>query len=153
MSQIFMAASTNSVLKRHIAITNEHGSWALLLSPLLIGLFAGGELTLASAPPISPNSTKMVGPVLIAYGTEAQKETYVPRIARGEAFFSIGMSEPDTGSDLASVRTTATREGDAYRINGTKIWTTDAHRNHFIIGSTDGQPSRRVVPDHRGSEA
>ena len=59
---------------------------------------------------------------------------------RGEAFFSIGMSEPDTGSDLASVRTSAIREGDAYRINGTKIWTTDAHRNHFIIALVRTDP-------------
>ena len=93
------------------------------------------EEVLAAGAPVSAHwiADRQSGPLLLRYGTEAQKETYVPRIARGEAFFSIGMSEPDTGSDLASVRTTATREGDAYRINGTKIWTTDAHRNHFII--------------------
>ena len=64
------------------------------------------------------------GPLLLRFGTEQQRQQYLPGIASGESYFSIGMSEPDTGSDLASVRTTATAEGDAYRINGTKIWTT-----------------------------
>ena len=93
------------------------------------------EEVLAAGAPVSAHwiADRQSGPLLLRYGSEAQKEQYVPLIAAGEAFFSIGMSEPDTGSDLASVRTAAIREGDAYRINGTKIWTTDAHRNHFII--------------------
>ena len=93
------------------------------------------EEILAAGAPVSAHwiADRQSGPLLLRFGTDAQREAYLPAITRGEAYFSIGMSEPDTGSDLASVRTTAIREGDQYRINGTKIWTTDAHRNHFII--------------------
>ena len=93
------------------------------------------EELLAAGAPVSAHwiADRQSGPLLLGFGTDEQKKKYVPAIARGESFFSIGMSEPDTGSDLASVRTTAKREGDEYVINGTKIWTTDAHRNHFII--------------------
>ena len=93
------------------------------------------EEILAAGAPVSAHwiADRQSGPLLLRYGTEAQKQAYLPAITEGRAFFSIGMSEPDTGSDLASVRTTAIKEGDQYRINGTKIWTTDAHRNHYII--------------------
>ncbi len=93
------------------------------------------EEILAAGAPVSAHwiADRQSGPLLLRFGSQAQREEYLPQIVRGEAYFSIGMSEPDTGSDLASVRTTAVREGDTYRINGTKIWTTDAHRNHFII--------------------
>ena len=93
------------------------------------------EELLSAGAPVSAHwiADRQSGPLLLRFGTEAQKQTYLPRIAAGEAFFSIGMSEPDSGSDLASVRTTAVKEGDQYRINGTKVWTTDAHRNHYII--------------------
>jgi alkylation response protein AidB-like acyl-CoA dehydrogenase len=93
------------------------------------------EELLAAGAPVSAHwiADRQSGPLLLRFGTETQRQTYLPQITSGEAYFSIGMSEPDTGSDLASVRTTATKEGDQYRINGTKIWTTDAHRNHYII--------------------
>ena len=93
------------------------------------------EEVLAAGAPVSAHwiADRQSGPLLLNYGTEQQRQAYLPLITSGEAYFSIGMSEPDTGSDLASVRTTATKEGDSYRINGTKIWTTDGHRNHFII--------------------
>ncbi|HCD26967.1 MAG: acyl-CoA dehydrogenase [SAR116 cluster bacterium] len=93
------------------------------------------EELLAAGAPVSAHwiADRQSGPLLLRFGSEAQREKYLPGITRGESYFSIGMSEPDTGSDLASVRTTAVAEGDAYRINGTKIWTTDAHRNHYII--------------------
>lgn len=73
------------------------------------------------------------GPSILRYGTEEQKERFLPVIARGECFFSIGMSEPESGSDLASVQTSAERVGDGWRINGTKIWTGGAHRSHHAI--------------------
>jgi alkylation response protein AidB-like acyl-CoA dehydrogenase len=108
--------------------------------------YGGGEKTfferyvvteelLAAGAPVSAHwiADRQSGPLLLRFGTEQQRATYLPKITKGEAFFSIGMSEPDTGSDLASVRTTAMKEGDQYRLNGTKIWTTDAHRNHYII--------------------
>ncbi len=93
------------------------------------------EELLAAGAPVSAHwiADRQSGPLLLRYGTDAQKEAYLPKITAGDAFFSIGMSEPDTGSDLASVRTTARQDGDEYVINGTKIWTTDAHRNHYII--------------------
>lgn len=93
------------------------------------------EELLAAGAPVSAHwiADRQSGPLLLSFGTDDQKRKYIPAIARGESFFSIGMSEPDTGSDLASVRTTAKREGDEYVINGTKVWTTDAHRNNFII--------------------
>ena len=93
------------------------------------------EELLAAGAPVSAHwiADRQSGPLLLRFGSEQQRQLYLPGIARGESYFSIGMSEPDTGSDLASVRTTATAEGDAYRINGTKIWSTDAHRNHYMI--------------------
>ena len=93
------------------------------------------EEVLAAGAPVSAHwiADRQSGPLLLRYGSDAQKAEYLPLITRGEAFFSIGMSEPDTGSDLASVRTSAIKDGDSYRINGTKIWTTDAHRNHYIV--------------------
>lgn len=72
-------------------------------------------------------------PFLLKFGTEAQKQAYIPQIIKGETYFSIGMSEPDAGSDLAAVRTKAERDGDDWIINGTKIWTTDAHLNHYMV--------------------
>ncbi|RPG23451.1 MAG: acyl-CoA dehydrogenase, partial [Gammaproteobacteria bacterium TMED92] len=93
------------------------------------------EELLAAGAPVSAHwiADRQSGPLLLRFGSEQQRQQYLPGIASGDSYFSIGMSEPDTGSDLASVRTTATAEGDAYRINGTKIWTTDAHRNDYMI--------------------
>ncbi|MEM6999554.1 MAG: acyl-CoA dehydrogenase family protein [Pseudomonadota bacterium] len=101
------------------------------------------EEVLSAGAPVSAHwiADRQSGPLLLRFGTDAQRAEYVPQIARGEAFFSIGMSEPDTGSDLASVRTTATKEGDQYRINGTKVWTTDGHRNHYIICLVRTEPA------------
>jgi alkylation response protein AidB-like acyl-CoA dehydrogenase len=74
------------------------------------------------------------GPTLLKYGTEAQKQTYLPGMASGKIFCCIGMSEPGAGSDLASVRTRAERIADGrWQINGQKIWTTNAHRSSLMI--------------------
>ncbi len=73
------------------------------------------------------------GPLILKYGTEEQKRFYLPPICRGESFFCIGMSEPGSGSDLASVRTRAVREPDGWLLNGQKIWTTNAHRCQYMI--------------------
>ncbi len=72
-------------------------------------------------------------PTILRFGTEEQRERFLPAIARGELWFSIGMSEPDAGSDLAAVRTTATRTDGGWLLNGTKIWTSNAHQNHWFI--------------------
>jgi acyl-CoA dehydrogenase len=73
------------------------------------------------------------GPVLLRFGTEAQCERYLPRIALGECTFCIGMSEADSGSDLASVRTRAVKVDGGWRVNGAKLWTSNAQRAHIMI--------------------
>jgi alkylation response protein AidB-like acyl-CoA dehydrogenase len=73
------------------------------------------------------------GPLILRYGTEEQRQSLLPKIARGEAFFCIGMSEPGSGSDLASVRTRARKVDGGWRINGQKIWTSGAQTAHYMI--------------------
>ncbi|MHB2024241.1 MAG: acyl-CoA dehydrogenase family protein [Mycobacteriales bacterium] len=73
------------------------------------------------------------GPLILRYGTDGQKHRFLPAIARGECFFSIGMSEPDAGSDLAAVTTSARRVEGGWRLSGTKIWTSNAHLNHYFV--------------------
>ena len=73
------------------------------------------------------------GPLLLKVGTEEQRRSILPRIAAGECFFCIGMSEPDSGSDLAAVRTRATPVEGGFRVTGTKLWTTYAHKSHYMI--------------------
>jgi alkylation response protein AidB-like acyl-CoA dehydrogenase len=73
------------------------------------------------------------GPLLARYGTEEQKQTILPKITAGEACFCIGMSEPNSGSDLASLRTRAERTDAGWLVNGQKIWTSHAHRAHYMI--------------------
>ena len=93
------------------------------------------EELLAAGAPVSAHwiADRQSGPLLLRFGSEAQRRRHLPGIARGETYFSIGMSEPDTGSDLASVRTRAEQTAGGWLVNGVKVWTTDAHRNHFII--------------------
>ncbi|MFO1085070.1 MAG: acyl-CoA dehydrogenase family protein [Reyranellaceae bacterium] len=88
------------------------------------------------------------GPLLLRFGTEEQRHAVLPRIVRGECFICIGMSEPDAGSDLASVRTRAEAVPGGFRVNGTKIWTSGAHRSHYCIAlvRTSGQHGDR----HKG---
>lgn len=92
------------------------------------------ELLNAGAPVLAHwAADRQSGPLIFRYGTEEQKRFYLPRICRGEAFFCIGMSEPQAGSDLAAVRTRATPNGSGYVLRGQKIWTTNAHRSHYMI--------------------
>lgn len=88
------------------------------------------------------------GPVIARFGTEEQKRRFLPAICRGELSFSIGMSEPDSGSDLASVSTRATRDGDGWVLEGRKIWTSGAHRNDWAIVLCRTSP-RDEVDDRR----
>ena len=85
------------------------------------------------------------GPLLVRYATEAQKNTIIPQIAAGKACFAIGMSEPNSGSDLASLRTRAEKTADGWRVNGTKIWTSNAHRANYMIAlfRTDADPNKK----------
>ena len=93
------------------------------------------EELLAAGAPVSAHwiADRQSGPLLLRFGTEDQRRRYLPDIVAGESYFSIGMSEPDSGSDLASVRTRAEKVAGGWVVNGAKIWTTDAHRNHHII--------------------
>ena len=93
------------------------------------------EELLAAGAPILAHwvAERQTAPTLLAFGTEEQRRWFLPRIAAGECWFSLGMSEPDAGSDLASVRTAATRVEGGWVLNGTKIWTSNAHLNHFFV--------------------
>jgi len=91
------------------------------------------ECGYAGAPPIVPFGLLMCGPVLLKFGTDAQQERFLPRIYRGDDFWCQGYSEPGSGSDLASLRTTAVRRGDRYVVNGQKTWTTLAHMADWIF--------------------
>jgi pimeloyl-CoA dehydrogenase large subunit len=87
----------------------------------------------APAPPPLGFGVTMVGPVIIAFGSQAQKEHYLPRIRNLDDWWCQGFSEPGSGSDLASLRTTAKRDGDHYVVNGQKIWTTLAQHADWIF--------------------
>jgi alkylation response protein AidB-like acyl-CoA dehydrogenase len=93
------------------------------------------EELLAAGAPVAAHwiADRQIGPTLLRYGTEDQKLRYLPRIARGECFFGIGMSEPDSGSDLASVRTRARRVDGGWELTGTKVWTSGAHHAHAFF--------------------
>jgi len=91
------------------------------------------ELQQAPAPDPLPFGVNMVGPVIIAFGSEAQKRRYLPRIANLDDWWCQGFSEPGAGSDLASLKTSARRDGDDYIVNGQKTWTTAAQHADWIF--------------------
>jgi alkylation response protein AidB-like acyl-CoA dehydrogenase len=91
------------------------------------------ECALAHAPRILPFGVNMLGPVLIKYGNEAQKRHWLPRILNGDDWWCQGYSEPGAGSDLASVKTSAVRDGDHYVVNGQKTWTTLGQHANMIF--------------------
>lgn len=112
--------------------------------------FVIAEELLAAGAPVSAHwiADRQSGPLILKYGTDAQRAFYLPRICRADAFFCIGMSEPNSGSDLASVATRATRNDKGWLLNGQKIWTTNAYRSHYMIAlaRTSGNPGDR----HKG---
>ena len=105
------------------------------------------ELAYARAPGRDIFGVRMLGPTLMIHGSEEQKQVHLPPIARGEVQWCQGYSEPESGSDLASLSTRAVRDGDEYVINGAKIWTTLGHRADWImcLARTDTE-----APRHRG---
>jgi alkylation response protein AidB-like acyl-CoA dehydrogenase len=109
------------------------------------------EETLAAGAPVSAHwiADRQSGPTLLKFGTEQQRETILPRIAAGDCVFCIGMSEPDSGSDLAATRTRAERVPGGWRVIGTKLWTTNAHEADYMIlfCRTSGTPADR----HKGT--
>lgn len=99
------------------------------------------ECARAGAPGLIPLGLRMLAPVLFRYGTPEQQAHYLPKILSGEHYWCQGYSEPGSGSDLSSLQTTAERDGDVYRVNGTKLWTTHGHfADHiFCLVRTDRQ--------------
>jgi len=93
------------------------------------------EELLAAGAPVAAHwfADRQTGPLLLKFGTEAQKSQLLPRMARGECFTCIGMSEPNSGSDLAAVQTRAQPVDGGWRVNGTKLWTTYAHEAHYMV--------------------
>src|SRR4051794_3492320 len=111
--------------------------------------YAVTEELLAAGAPVAAHwiAHRQSGPNLLRYGTEAQRQEILPRIAAGECYFVIGMSEPDSGSDLASIRTRATRNADGdWAVNGAKVWTSNAHASHYgivLVRTSPGDPANR----------
>lgn len=107
------------------------------------------ECALAGAPQLFLGGLQLVGPVLMAFGTAAQKAFFLPRLLSGDHYWCQGFSEPGSGSDLASLRTAAVRDGDHYVVNGGKIWTTHAHWANWIFmlvrTSTAGRPQAGIT--------
>lgn len=91
------------------------------------------ECAIAGTPALPILGLRLVGPVICKFGTPAQKAYFLPRILSGEDYWCQGYSEPGSGSDLASLKTRAVRQGDKYIINGSKIWTTHAHHANWIF--------------------
>ena len=83
---------------------------------------------------------RQIGPSILRYGSEAQKRRFLPPIARGELSFAVGMSEPDSGSDLASIRMRAERVDGGWRLNGSKIWTSYAHVAEYCVALVRTEP-------------
>ncbi|MBV8118435.1 MAG: acyl-CoA dehydrogenase family protein [Alphaproteobacteria bacterium] len=103
------------------------------------------ENQLAPAPEVSSFNITMIGPVLIQFGTEEQKRRFLPRAANIDDWWCQGFSEPGAGSDLASLKTAAKRDGDDYVVNGQKIWTSTAHQADwcFCLVRTDFAAKKR----------
>ena len=103
------------------------------------------ECGYAGTPPLISFGLAMCGPVLLKFGTDAQKKRFLPRIYNGEDVWCQGYSEPGSGSDLASLKTSAVRQGDRYVVNGQKIWTSGAHYADWIfcLVRTDSGTSKR----------
>ena len=107
------------------------------------------ECARAGAPSLAPMGLRMVGPVIMGYGTAEQKAHYLPRILSGEDYWCQGYSEPGAGSDLAALQLRAVRDGDHYVLNGSKLWTTHAHwaNRMFCLVRTlaDGKPQAGIT--------
>lgn len=112
------------------------------------------EEMLAAGAPLSAHYTgdRQSGPNILRFGSEQQKQFFLPQIAAGELTFCIGMSEPNSGSDLAGTRTRAVKVEGGYRINGSKLWTSNAHRSDYaILFCKLAQPGQQEVDRHAGA--
>ena len=105
------------------------------------------EMSYRNAPGRDVFGTKMMAPTLMIHGTEEQKQQFLPPVSRGDVQWCQGYSEPESGSDLASLQTRAVEDGDDFIVNGTKVWTSGAHRADHIMVLTRTDPD---APKHRG---
>ncbi len=107
------------------------------------------ECARAGAPPLAPMGLRMIGPILMHYGSDDQKAHYLPRILSGEDYWCQGFSEPGAGSDLAGLALRADSDGDDYVLNGSKIWTTHAHFANrmfcLVRTSREGRPQAGIT--------
>ena len=110
------------------------------------------EEMLAAGAPVGAHwiGDRQSGPLLLRLGTEEQRRQFLPGIVQGEIAFAIGLSEPDSGSDLASLRTRAEKVPGGWRINGRKVWTTNAHRCDFMIALLRTAPAPDPKARHQG---
>ncbi len=107
------------------------------------------EMAMAGCPPLSPFAVKMVGPVIMAFGTPEQKARFLPPAVSGEHLWCQGYSEPNAGSDLATLRTMAVKQGDKYIVNGMKIWNSYGHKADWMFAlvrtSTEGKTQEGIT--------
>ena len=101
------------------------------------------EELLAAGAPVGCHwiADRQTGPLLLKFGSEEQRKEFLPKIINGDCYFSIGMSEPNTGSDLASIRSTAKKVEGGWLLNGSKIWTSYAHTNHYMVALVRTEPA------------
>jgi alkylation response protein AidB-like acyl-CoA dehydrogenase len=138
------------VLQKHglfgCAWPTEYGGadWDLVKQLLFVQ-----ESSICNAPMISPYGVNMVGPVIYTFGTDAQKRQHLPGILASDVWWCQGYSEPGAGSDLASLKTFAERDGDHYIVNGAKLWTTEAHwadwMHCLVRTSRSGKPQLGIT--------
>lgn len=122
-----------------------YGGWGLTLREHLVVNKEIGALAMPES--VSSIGKELAGPIIQAVGTDAQKQTLLPRILAMQDYWCQGFSEPDAGSDLARLRTKAVPEGDTWRINGQKIWTSGAAKAHYCLLLTR---TGTVADKHRG---
>jgi alkylation response protein AidB-like acyl-CoA dehydrogenase len=139
--RILSSASDLDDQRRWFAILDKEG-WAVPAWPVQLGgtdwsplqrFIFEDEMYAADAPEFNWMGSHMVGPVLYTFGSEAQRERFLPGIRNGGEIWAQGFSEPGAGSDLAALRTQARREGDAYMVNGSKIWTSGAFEADWLF--------------------
>ncbi len=152
-----MDLSREDLIRWH-KILNEQGGWGCPNWPVEHGgpgwnfeqqYVFERELALNDAPRLMIYGVGMLGPTLMEFGSDEQKRLFLPPILRGDVYWCQGFSEPNAGSDLAALKCRADRDGDDYVVNGSKIWTSDAHHADWIFGlyrtASDGKKQHGIT--------